>query len=162
MSVFMDSMTHTYLTDDRDLKRRPLLEVTHGPNGDFYIAVMLEGKKSPFAVRFSTSGGCASENPLLLKAVRGMFQALGGWGEPNQSGPYKRDLGFIRFNCPLGVALGLDPVRCSEIETELANLTNQNLSIPEVIETINERGTLNDAEWTTVLFMLGQLSVYTP
>ena len=159
MNDSLDAMTHTYLTDDRDLKRRPLLEITHGPNGDFYIAVMLEGEKSPFAVRFSTSGGCASENPALLKAVRDMFQALGGWGEPGQSGPYKRDLGFIRFNAPIGVALGLEPGRCAEIETELASLTNQNRSIPEILETLNERGTLNDAEWTTVVFLLGMLTV---
>lgn len=73
-------INHSYLTDDRDLPRRAKLVVGWAENGDFYISTMPEGDRwNPNSVRICTSGGAASANPALVRAVRDMFMALGGW-----------------------------------------------------------------------------------
>ena len=81
---------HTYLTDDRDarLGRRSELVVMHAPNGDYYIGSRVEGDILLVnAVRICTSGGAVSRNPALVKAVRAVFDALGGWGKVTEASP---------------------------------------------------------------------------
>jgi hypothetical protein len=71
---------HRYLTDDRDGRNRHELVIFWAPNGDYYIGSCPEGEfLVRQGVRICTSGGAASRNPKLVKAVQDLFQALGGW-----------------------------------------------------------------------------------
>lgn len=77
---------HRYLTDDRDLRTRNELSVMWAPNGDYYVSVCPEGEAGiGRSVRICTSGGAASPNPELVNAVRALFEALGGFGEPESA-----------------------------------------------------------------------------
>lgn len=73
---------HRYLTDDRDQERRHELVIFWAPNGDFYIGSVPEGEfMVRQGVRICTSGGASSRNPKLVKAVRDLFEALGGFNK---------------------------------------------------------------------------------
>lgn len=112
---------HRYLTDDRDAKNRFELEVTHADNGDYYLAVVPEGKRSFDAVRISTSGGCAAENPRLLKATREMFEALGGWNASTASSPNKNENKRHGERAPEQAALPLELLRSDDLSREDIN-----------------------------------------
>lgn len=76
-------VAHSYLTDDRHTVRDPhALTVAWAPNGDYYIGSVPEGEPMiRQGVRICTSGGAASKNPKLLKGVRMIFEALGGFNQ---------------------------------------------------------------------------------
>jgi hypothetical protein len=80
MSYMDDGITqHVYLTDDRYKEKRLKLVIGWGRNGDYYVATCPEDEKPWNAVRICTSGGAASRNPRLVRAVVELFQALGGF-----------------------------------------------------------------------------------
>jgi hypothetical protein len=89
-----DYIEHRYLTDDRDRERRAELVVAWAPNGDYYVGSAPEGEGMiGRSVRICTSGGAASRNPRLVRAVQELFQALGGWDTPHpapHAGPEER------------------------------------------------------------------------
>ena len=76
-----------YLTDDRDELQRNELVITLGDNGDWYVAVVPEGKKTiGRGVRISTSGGASRMVPGLGQAIAAAFKSLADVKEAEQRG----------------------------------------------------------------------------
>lgn len=67
----------------------------------------------------------------------------------------RRELNFCQTNGVLAEALGLDPVRLAKHEGFIKGLIDQDASLREIIVELNERGDLNDAEWTNAMYTLG-------
>ncbi len=66
-----------YLTDDRDHEKRNELVISHGGNGDWYVAITPEGEGTiGRGVRICTSGGAAEYCPGLPRAIAAAFQAI--------------------------------------------------------------------------------------
>jgi hypothetical protein len=67
----------------------------------------------------------------------------------------KRELHFTQSKGKLADALGLDRDRLAEIEKQVNQLIKQDASLKTILETMNERGDLTDAEWTNLCYTLG-------
>lgn len=76
-----EPLERRYETDDRDgdhMGRTPELVMLLGGNGDYYIGSAEKGTHPVGQLaRICTSGGAASRNPLLLRAVAALYRAMG-------------------------------------------------------------------------------------
>ncbi len=86
-----------------------------------------------------------SQETVLHNSLHALFQ---GSGRP------KRDIQFVAKG-QLAVSLGIDLDRAMEIERFVGNLIDKGGSLQNVVESLNERGDLNDSEWTAAIFALG-------
>lgn len=66
----------------------------------------------------------------------------------------KRDIVFSKPG-QLAEAIGVSPERNREIEEAINAAISRNDSLKTVVEMMNDRGDLSDAEWTAFIFALG-------
>lgn len=73
----VDSPEFRWPGDDRDSPRNHELVIGLGGNGDYYVAVVPPGEGClGRSVRICTSGGTASRNPALLRAISEAWRAM--------------------------------------------------------------------------------------
>ena len=70
---------------------------------------------------------------------------------------YRRRLTFDGKPYNLATRLGVTPERAEEIDTFVNSFIDRNASLEETVQALNERGDLNDSEWTTAMYALGYL-----
>lgn len=66
----------------------------------------------------------------------------------------KRDIKFVEAG-QLAVALGIPHERLVELEKFVSSMIGGKKSLQQIIEAMNERGDLTDAEWTATVFSIG-------
>ena len=66
----------------------------------------------------------------------------------------KRDLTFVKTGS-IGIALGIDYDRAMLHQNMVAKMIEEDQPLQHVIETMNAKGDLTDAEWTTFMYVLG-------
>ena len=66
----------------------------------------------------------------------------------------KRDLTFVKDG-PIWIALGIDNDRTMLHQKMVADMIEDKCTLQHVIEIMNAKGDLTDAEWTTLMYVLG-------
>jgi hypothetical protein len=66
----------------------------------------------------------------------------------------KRELTFVKSG-KLAEALGVSSDRAAEFERDVDSVMSAGGSMLDIIEKLNERGDMTDAEWTAFIFALG-------
>ena len=73
----MEEMRSYVSSETSSLEDEPnKLVMWRGGNGDYYMSICPASHRAGITIRFETSGGCATRNLDLLKAIGSVFRAL--------------------------------------------------------------------------------------